>query len=29
MTDKEIDNAMQTLINDALKIESVSIPGLQ
>ncbi len=29
MTDKEIDNAMQKLINDALKIESVSIPGLQ
>ena len=29
ITDKEIDNAMQTLINDALKIESVSIPGLQ
>ena len=29
ITDKEVDDVMKTLINDALKIDSVSIPGLR
>ena len=28
ITDKEVDDVMQTIINNALEIDSVSIPGL-